>query len=293
MKKIDNPIIMHINYFEQGQSIDYLVCQAKQLGYDGIEFRRNRTREFPDETPESYLDEIKRCTERYDLRYVLFGGPGIEVMTQDKAKIKQEIDEYKYFLEAADKRFELSVVNFMTGWLPKPGAVDYEYETYGSFCAEDWHWENAAEACRTLADFAPHVKFAFETHMGYLHDLAPSAKKLVDAIDRKNFGINLDYGNAVYFKDGTFPTLEESIDICGDKLFYTHFKNSTVGIPRRLPTALSQGDINHRAFIKKLQEVDFTGLLGIEAPRSGDREWYAAEDIAYLKAVIEACNKGL
>jgi sugar phosphate isomerase/epimerase len=288
MKKIDNPIIMHINYFEQGQSIEYTVRRAKELGYDGIEFRRSR--QLPDETPESYLGEIKRCSELYGMKYTLFGAPGINAMTRDWDAVTREIDGYKRFLDAAEKRGLLTLNNFMTGWLPKPGAVGYEYETYGSACAEPWHWENAAKACRIIADYAPQVKFAFETHMGYIHDLAPSARKLVDLIDRKNFGINLDYGNAVYFASGSYPTLEESIDICGEKLFYTHLKNSVTGIPRRLPTSLSQGDINHRAYLQKLQSVGFTGFIGIEAPRSGDREWYAAEDIAYLRSLISDCN---
>jgi len=284
MLKMNNPIIMHINYFEQGQTIDYTMRRAKQLGYDGIEFRRRRTK--VEETVEEYLDELKRCAERYGMKYILFGGPGINVMTQDKEAVRKEIDDYKYFLTEADKRIELTTINFMTGWLTKPGVVGYEYETYGSFCAEDWHWENAALACREIADFAPHVKFAFETHMGYLHDLAPTAKKLVDMIGCENFGINLDYGNSVYFAKGTYPTLEESIDICGDKLFYTHMKNSVPGNPRRAPTALSQGEINHRAYVDKLKAVGFEGLIGIEAPRPGDREYYAEEDLKYIKSVL-------
>ena len=288
MDKFTNPIIMHINYFEQGQTIDYTIRRAKVLGYDGVEFRR--ARKVPDETPESYVDELARCASRYGMEYILFGGPGINVMTQDEAVIRAEIDGYKHFLDVADKKLNLTVINFMTGWLSKPGAVSYEYETYGSFCAEDWHWETAAKACQEIADYAPHVKFAFETHMGYLHDLATSSRKLVDMIDRPNFGINLDYGNSVYFKKGTYPSLEESIDICGDKLFYTHWKNSVPGSPRRAACALSQGEINHRQYLKKLMEVNFSGLLGVEAPRPGDREFFAREDIEYVKSLIADLN---
>jgi len=285
MYKLNNPIIMHINYFEQGQTIDYLIRRAKQLGYDGIEFRRKRTK--VDETVEEYLDEIKRCSERYGLRYVLFGGPGINVMTQDQDKIRAEIDDYKRFLDEADKRLELSCINFMTGPLTcATASASYAYEEHGSFCAEDWHWENAAKACEEIALYAPSVKFAFETHMNYLHDLASSAMKLVDMIARPNFGVNLDFGNSVYFKAGTYPSLEDSITMCGEKLFYTHMKNSIPGTPRRRATALSQGDINHRAYVDKLVEIGFDGFIGIEAPRPGDREYYAEEDLAYLKNVL-------
>ena len=120
--------------------------------------------------------------------------------------------------------------------------------------------------------------------MNHLHDYAESARKLVDLIGRDNFGINLDYGNSVYFK-GIAP-LEEAIDICGEKLFYTHLKNSMPVPGGRMPTALGGGEINHRAYLKKLKDVGFNGLLGIEAPRPGDREAYAREDLAYIRSVI-------
>ncbi|MHB1155102.1 MAG: sugar phosphate isomerase/epimerase family protein [Eubacteriales bacterium] len=279
-----NPVIMHINYFEQGQSLEYTVRQAVKLGYDGIEFRSM----MEGMTDESYLDALKSYSGEYGLKYVLFGGPGIDVMTKDLKLRRAQIDRYKRFLELADARIKLSVINFMTGWLSKPGAVSYEYETYGSRCAEEWHWEAAAGACREIADFAPHVKFAFETHMGYLHDLAGSARKLCELIGRPNFGINLDYGNTVYFAPSAIEPLEESIDTCGEMLFYTHLKNSVPGSPRRAPTALSDGDINHRAYLKKLQSAGFDGFIGIEAPRPGDREWFAAEDLAYLRSVMNS-----
>lgn len=282
---------MHINYFEQGQSIEYTVRRAKELGYDGIEFRRKRS--GVDETPEQYIGEIRRCVKLYGLGHVLFGSPGVNAMTNDKDAIRSEIDEYKRFLDLTDGFSEFSLVNFMTGWISAPksaDAKDFEYEKMGSSCAEDRQWESAAVVCRELADYAPQISFAFETHMGFIHDLAESAKKLVDMIDRPNFGVNLDYGNAVYFAPGAYSTLDKSIDRCGEKLFYTHLKNSIPGIPRRTPTSLSQGEINHRAYLKKLLAAGFNGFIGIEAPRPGDREWFAREDIEYLKALIGDIN---
>lgn len=282
---MNNPIIMHINYLEQGQPLDYVCKKAAELGYDGVEFRRSRS-SVPDETPESYIDALSRYSKEYGLKYVLFGGPGINVMTQDKEVIRREIDSYKHFLDAASAKIELSVINFMTGGLTAEGIPYGEYEKHGSACAQEWHWNNAAEACREIADYAPEVKFAFETHMGYLHDLAWASKKLCDMIDKPNFGINLDYGNTVYFA-GRIDPLEKTIDICGEKLFYTHMKNSVPGIPRRMPTALSEGEINHRHYVKKLEEVGFKGFIGIEAPRSGDREWYAAQDKIYIDHLVK------
>ena len=286
---INNPIIMHINYFEQGQSIEYVCRNAAKLGFDGIEFRRTGK----NKSSEEYVGEIAKYANEYNIKYVLFGGPGIEMMTQDESKRKSEIESYKHFLDVASANLKLSVINFMTGWLNTRSAS--KYDEMGSFCAENWHWESAADGCQQVADYAvkigSDVKFAFETHMGYVHDIAGSSKKLCDMIDRPNFGINLDYGNTVYFSN---ETIEQAIDNCGDKLFYTHMKNSApvagMAYPGRIPTSLSGGDINHRAYLNKLEAVGFDGLIGIEAPRPGDREWFAKEDLDYIKTVIADIN---
>ena len=291
------PVIMHINYMEQGQTIEEICRKAVKMGYDGVEFRRRRAGK--DETPEQYLDEIGRWSREYGLRYVLFGGPGVNAMTPDRALIRRELDDYKRFLDLASTRVELSILNFFTGPLMDP-TVDntrVAYHLHGSFCAQPWHWESAAAVCQELADYAAPlgVKFAFETHMSYLHDIAESAKKLCDMIDRPNFGINLDYGNTQYFTCKVAP-LEDAIEICGDKLFYTHMKNAiqlsrpdankNPDMKLMVPSALSEGGINHRAYVKKLYQVGFGGPIGIEAPRPGDREWYAKQDLAYIREVM-------
>lgn len=284
MKKITNPILMHINYFEQGQSIEYTVRKAKAMGYDGIEFRR--VSKTPVVTLEDYIDEIARCLKLYGMEHVVLGAPYVSVLKPDEAENRASIDAYKHFLDMASEKLNLKVINLFMDPLTNPNAGTYEYDKHGSAYSEPWQWEKMAKACQEIADYAPQLRFAFETHMNYLHDLASTARKLTDMIDRPNMGINLDYGNTVGFPAGTYPTVEECIDICSDKLFYNHWKNSIPGYPRRIRTALSQGDINHRAYLKKLHEVGYKGYICLEAPRSGDREYFAVEDLAYMKSLI-------
>jgi len=291
---MSHPVIMHINYCEQGQSIEEICKIASTIGFDGIEFRRKRTGVV--EEPKDYLDEIAKYTKQYGIKYVLFGG-GINVMTQDKDVREKEIASYNEFVDLASERLPLSINNIFTGGLTdkdKP-MNDYSYGLHGSFCAQDWHWEVAAESCQKVSDHCKQydIKFAFETHMNYIHDLAESAMKLVNMIDRDNFGVNLDYGNSFFFT-GVLP-LDKAIELCGDKLFYTHMKNyqpitSRSGPVWRLPTALGDGATNHRQYVKKLKEIGFDGLIGIEAPRPGDRHWYAECDYKYIKSVLDYCE---
>ena len=284
---MNNPVIMHINYCEQGQSLKEIFQVATDIGYDGVEFRRYKPGYA--ETPEQYWETIAKLREDYKLPYVFFGGPGIEVMTQDQDAIDQNLADYMHFLDVADEYGLLSTINFMTGTVRNPDVpLDLAHcEDHGYACKTDWQWENAIKACRIIADYKPHVKFAFETHMYYLHDTAKTTRELVDAIDRPNFGINLDYGNALFFPHT--ESLEEAIRISGDKLFYTHLKSYQPigsGAGQLLPTSLADGCINHRQYIKELKKLGFEGPIGIEAPRPGDREYFAAQDFNYIQPLI-------
>ena len=164
----------------------------------------------------------------------------------------------------------------------------FNYDKHGSYAATEDQWKWASEGFKVLGKLAEKLKFkfAFEAHMNYIHDLPQAAKKLVDMIDIPSVGVNLDYGNTVYFKDK--PSLKDAIVGLKDSLYYVHLKNS-VGLRdgSRLPTGLGEGEINHREYIRLLNENNYTGPVCIEAPRGGDRELYAKQDIEYIKSVIK------
>lgn len=284
-----NHIIMHINYCEQGQTISEACKKAARWGFDGIEFRAKRT--GVQETAEEYLDEIARSVKRAGLKEVLFGYPSPNMMLPDPEARKKEIEQGIRFYEMAKKRLgeRFTCSNAFTGPLTNPDrSIPYTaYEKHGSGCATAEHWKWAVEGYQIIGDAMTKlgVRLAFETHMGYLHDLPHVAKQLVDKIGRSSIGVNLDYGNAVYFPKP--PSLAEAIKGLGSSLFYLHLKNS-VAVPSggRIPTGLADGQINHREYLRLLKEVGFTGPICIEAPRPGDREWFAKQDLAYIKSVM-------
>ncbi|HHV95540.1 MAG TPA: sugar phosphate isomerase/epimerase [Clostridiaceae bacterium] len=281
-------IIMHVNYCEQGQTIDEICQKAVKWGFDGVEFRRKRV--HVNESVEEYLDAIEKGVKKYGLKTVIFGGPGASFTNPDPEKREADLNEMINFYKLASKRFNLTVCNTMAGSVVNPdkSIPPYEYDKHGSFAATEEQWKWAAEGFKVLGELAEELnfKFAFEVHMNYIHDLPQTTKKLVDMINVPSVGINLDYGNVVYFKNK--PTLKEAIEVVKDKLYYVHLKNS-VGLRdgSRFPTGLCEGEINHREYLKLLKENNYTGPICIEAPRSGDREWYAKQDIAYIKSVIE------
>ncbi len=281
------PIIMHVNYVEQGQTIPEMCQKAVAWGYDGIEFRRRRT--GVQEEPEAYLDAIAGAAKKAGLKQVLFGGPGVELMTDDAAKREAEVESAVRFYRLAAERVKLTVCNVMAGSLRNPDkGIPYgEYAKHGSAVATEDHYRWAAEGFKVLGRLAEELgfRFAFEIHMGYLHDLPAPTKKLLEMIGSPAVGALLDHGNVVYFPGA--PALKDAIPLLGKHLFYVHLKNSVGVSGGRFPVGMGEGEINHREYLRLLKANGFSGPVCVEAPRQGDREWYARQDIAYIRSVME------
>ena len=283
------PIIMHVNYCEQGQTVEEICRKAARWGFDGVEFRRKRTE--VEEPEEAYLDALEKGVKASRLKHVLFGFPGPLLVKTDAAERQREVKNAIAFYRHVAKRFGVTTVNLLTGNIRNADKnIPYEaYTKHGSFIAtkEQWAWQ--VEGCREMADGLKdvNIRFGFETHMVYIHDTVEAARRLVDEIDRPSIGINLDFGNMIEFPE--HPTLEECLKAVSGKLHYVHLKNSAPlrGAAGRMGTALAEGEINNRQFVRLLMEMGYKGPICIEAPRAGDREWYAQSDLAYIRSVLK------
>jgi len=145
---VKNPVILHVNYVEQGQTILEMCEKTVEWGYDGIEFRRKRSK--VDETPEQYLDSIAKAAQKTGLKCVLFGGPGTNLMSSDDKLREKEIEECITFFKMAAKRFKLTVCNTMTGPLSTKAEPSYKFDKQGSAIAIPEQWKWAAEGFKTL-----------------------------------------------------------------------------------------------------------------------------------------------
>jgi sugar phosphate isomerase/epimerase len=290
-----NPIMLHVNCFEQDPNItiEEMCRKAVSWGFDGIEFRRKRVNK--EETPTAYLDKILEGSKKSGMKHVMFGGPGPQLMQADVKKRQTEIEECLSFYNKAAERFELSICNIMSGPLVAPDVAYHEFDKHGSAIATEEHWAWAKDGFSHLGKLAASngFKLAFEIHPGYLHDLPASSKELVDKINHKNIGLNLDLGNLTAFTEAI--DFSKVIKECGDYLFMLHLKNM-YQIPLRkykknIICPLSEGVINYRLFFKTLKEhTNFNGPIVIEFPGSGDREYFAVKDIEYLKGLLRNIN---
>lgn len=288
MRKISKtPVLFHINYFEQGQTLERACELARGLGGDGIEFRR-KPASFAGSDLE-YLDAVSRAVDKQPLEWVSFGAPGIPLMEEDAAEIETELNRAEAFYRKAAERFPLKIINAFSGVLQHPdSSLPYvEYWHHGSAIATDTQWKNAIAGYRRMGALAEELgfKFAFETHGVYLHDTAEAAVRLATESNSDHVGVLWDHANLMLFKNP--PTLAETIDMLGPKLFYVHLKNLLLPPhPGVHVSSLSGGIINIREQLRLLFTAGYDGPLCIEAPRPGDRELFAREDIAYVREVL-------
>ncbi|MBE7021590.1 MAG: sugar phosphate isomerase/epimerase [Ruminococcaceae bacterium] len=224
-----NDLIMHINYGEiKGNhygknTIESISKMAAKLGYDGIEFRGAPPVELEHMDYNEYIEEIGRCKKLTGLKNIIVAQSLAKAIEAEGDEVSKEIDKV---VEKAKKANEVCGTVFFNTSAKLirskiPGAPLDEYQYHGSYAANEEDWKKTVDVYQKLgAKLTPlGLKFAFETHMNYIHDIPVSAKKLVDLIDSPSIGINMDFGNTVYFPD--FPDLEETIDLYADKLFYT------------------------------------------------------------------------
>jgi len=280
-------VLLHINYFEQGQSLERACRLTREVGADGIEFRR-KAGDFSG-TDLEYLDVLSSVLDKHPLEWVSFGAPAVELMGPDRSMHEREIEAAEKFYRKAASRFPLRVVNAFTGTLANPDkTLPYvEYWHHGSAIATDAQWEAAIAGFQRLGTLAGELgfRFAFETHGTYLHDTIEASNRLVDGIGSPHVGILWDHANLMLFP--TSPTLAEAVASMGKRLFYVHLKNLLAPPSKLLAvTSLSGGILNIREQIGLLRQSGYDGPLCIESPRPGDREQFLREDMSYLREIL-------
>lgn len=282
-----NKIIMHINYCEQGQSIDEICQKAVAWGYDGVEFRSKRM--GIEEDMNQYLEDIYSGAKKYGLRNIIFGGGNPDVINDDKAVRESSMEYCENFYPRAKEMFDFDVCNLFLGALLNPAKeIPYaEFSKHGSYIAEQVHWSRAEKGLKSLASIAENndFKFAMETHPNYLHDNIKATMKLVKLSDSDAIGVNLDYINSHVVPGGM--SIEDALEAINDRLYYVHLKNIIKLNDGRIRIGLGDGEYNNRHIMKKLLESGYEGPICVEAPRQGDREWFAQQDLSYIKSVIK------
>ena len=278
-------VIMHVNYFEAGNTLATLFDKAKCFGYEGVELRGFRQ----DTATPDYLQEIKREWERTGLKHVILSCPA-ELNNPSAAERAASIEKCSAMLRQA-AALGVKLFNAMAGTLLAEGAAYFEFARNGSAAATDEQWQWAVEGYQQLGAVADElgVRLAFETHNCYIHDLAKPTAEFLRRIGSPAVGANLDMGNLIINANG--ESTVEACRILGERIFYAHLKNlfrPTAG--GWIVCALPDGVIDNRVLLRTLKGQGYNAPICLEAPRAGDRDHFARQDIEYIRWVLEGLD---
>ena len=289
-RKNANPIIMHTNYCGNSPEIEYMFEKAKSWGYDGVECHvESSINKY--ESPKDYIADVKKYSEKYGIGRIHFGYSFTEAGASDIATRDNAVSKAAAFFSLAKDILGVELCNIAAGGYilsKEEGVHPFDFDRHGSAAASESDIANFTDSLKKLAAHLEKIgiKVALETHMNLIHDTPEATIRLIELIGSPNVGVNMDYGN--YYWHQRCKSLEETFKIYEGRILYFHLKNA-IKLPNfvRFQTQLGEGQINHREYLSLIKKYDIKAPIVLESPRDGDREWYAKEDIAYIKSVMD------
>jgi len=158
--------------------------------------------------------------------------------------------------------------------------------THAGFIPEDPNSERYKGTVYALREIASYAKdngqyFLFETGQ----ETPITLLRAIQDIGLDNLGVNLDPANLICYGKAN-PV--DALDTIGKYVRDVHAKDAlypTDGYKLGVETPLGEGKVNFPAFIAKLKELGYDGVLTIEREISGEQQ---TKDIIAGKAFLEA-----
>jgi len=226
---------------------------AHENGFPWMELSCNNPNNFLDKWNPERIDNVKRLKDKYNLRYGLHSASFVntaEIEPTVKVAAQQHLIEYVKL--AHNLGAEYIVLHF-----------GYHFSLFMD------------EVFRCLIDtYKPVVELAekYELPIGienmnkmhedcevaYLGVTVEELSRVFDAIPSKYFGL------ASLLPGGVDPFF----DAFSDKIVSTHVSDNDLYLDRHLP--VGEGKIDFKPIFQKLIDINFTGTLNIELPRSNE-----------------------
>lgn len=287
-KKNRPSVLMHINFAEQGSSLEEALRLARKCGYDGVEVRRRDL--FGGLSDPDYLDRLCLAFDTSGLEEVIIGAPGVDLVQKDESASLRAAESAMEFYRQAARRLPVVAVNFLTGEMrhPDPSVHIHDWHLHGSALSDDEDWARIARRTKAFAEIFGELKLpaGVESHMRYVHDTLAATARFLEEVNSPHIGVTLDAGNVLAMDNP--PTMEEMLAVLAGRTSIAHLKNFYRTFHGQVfMSRLKDGDVNNRQLVSGLLRAGFQGPFVIEAPGSGDRLSWAAEDLRYILELLE------
>jgi 3-dehydroshikimate dehydratase len=214
------------------REIIHLVADA---GYDGIEIWEPHVRELN----EAELREVRELLQIRGLAAPMLS-PYFNFTTSEETAAKS-MEDARAALQLA-RVLPAAAIRVFTG---KTGSQD----------ATEEQWTRAADCLRQLADesAADGIRWAAETHSWNLMDTVEGTLRLVNAVNRPNFGV-------IYQPSTLTPGHMAALEKLAPHIFHVHATNSR----DKKGCRLADGEMDYREIISGLRRIGFEDFISVE-----------------------------
>ena len=254
--------------------------QAAKIGYDAVEIY---TRFHLEETATpAEAAEIKAMAADNGVAISLvYTGIGGAILSGEEQRAK-DLATAERFLDLGDA-LGCNMVKVGAG-----RRADGVYDEGEARTIADW----LAAVCDKAA--AHDARILAELHRGQYFETVDMARRMIDLIDRSNFGVIHDAGN-LHICGSIYR--EDSVDVLGDRIFHVHVKDM-VKLPddskegnlypagRFTRALLNEGNVDYLALLRGLAKIDFQGYLSCEASGGDDPVSVAKHEMAEMKRLF-------
>lgn len=257
--------------------------KAAAIGYDGIEIAAGFGTDHLDVkcTPQR-AREIKTVAAGNKLAIVLiYTALGGNILAGEKQRA-EGLEDFERFLAIGDQ-MACKMLKVTAGRLKNSAFQEDEARTVAAWLAQ---------ACDRAAKHGARV--VTEIHFGQYCETAPMARRIIDLVNRPNFGVIHDAGN-MHITGDSYGA--EAVKLLGDRIFHVHVKDMVKAAPsdktahdypagrfKRAP--LNEGNVDHRSLFLSLRQIGYNGFLSCEASGGEDPIAVAKHELAEMQKLL-------
>jgi sugar phosphate isomerase/epimerase len=256
---------------------------AAAVGYDAIEIAAGFGTTHLDVncTPQQAA-EIKKIAGDNNLAIALiYTGLGGNVLAGEKQRA-EGLDDVERFLAIGDQ-MGCKMLKVTAGRLKNSAFKEDEARTVAAWLAQ---------TCDRAAKHGTRV--VTEIHFGQYCETTPMARRMIDLVDRPNFGVIHDAGN-MHITGDSYGV--ESVKQLGDRIFHVHVKDMVKADPldkmahdylagRFKRALLNEGNVDHLSLFRALKQVGYNGYLSCEASGGDDPIAVAKHEFAEMEKLL-------
>jgi sugar phosphate isomerase/epimerase len=200
-----------------------------------------------------------------------WGEEGLSFTDPDLEIRKAAIERIKSHIPLAERFNAVIIIGLVRG-ITKPGLKQEQ--------AIDWLCEALIQCCSTAKTYG--VRLALEPINRYETTLINNVAQgieLISTVGMDNFGLLLD----TFHMNIEEPNIEESIQLCGNRIFHFHVADSNRWYP-------GGGHLDFGSILKKLHETGYKGFVSGEFLAHPDSDTAAKNNLKFLKPIINQIN---